>query len=134
MNTAWLRAAPIAATFMAAMLCGSALAQTASAGLPQGGDPRLPDTLKATVQPPSPRGEALKQVVQRKLRANFDAVDVGRSGRVTREQARSGARSERWSVLAEHFDEIDASGRGEVSFEDVMRYLERKKAERERAR
>ena len=134
MNTAWFRAAPMAAAFIAATLCSSALAQAAPAGLPQGGDPRLPDSLKTTLQQPSPRGEALNQIVQRKLRANFDAVDVARSGRVTREQARSGARSERWSVLAEHFDEIDASGRGEVSFEDVMRYLERKKVERKRAR
>jgi len=127
-------AAPIAAALIVAALGGSALAQTTSSGLPQGGDPRLPDSLKSTVQQPSPRGEALNQIVQRKLRANFDAVDVARSGRVTREQARSGARSERWSVLAEHFDEIDASGRGEVSFEEVMRYLERIKIERERAR
>ena len=130
MNNAWLRAAPIAAALIAATLGGSALAQTAASGLPQGSDPRLPDSLKATPQKPSPRGEALNQIVQRKLRANFDAVDVARSGRVTREQARAGT----WSVLADHFDEIDASGRAEVSFEEVMRYLERKKIERERAR
>ena len=51
-------------------------------------------------------------------------------GGVAREQARSA----RWSVLAEHFDEIDASGRGEVSFEEVMRYLERNRVERDKAR
>jgi hypothetical protein len=37
-------------------------------------------------------------------------------------------------VFAEHFDEIDASGRGEVSFQEVMRYLERNRMVREKAR
>ena len=134
MNSPSRCAAPIAAALIAAALGGSALAQTASSGLPQGGDPRLPDSLKSTSQQASPRGEALNQIVHRKLRANFDAVDAAGSGRVTREQAQAASRTGRWSVLAEHFDEIDASGRGEVSFEEVMRYLERNRIEREKAR
>ena len=90
----------------------------------------MPESLKTVVPQASPRGAALNEVVQRKLRANFDAVDVTRSGRVTRQQALSA----RWSVLAEHFDEIDASGRGEVSFEEVMRYLEGNRVGREKTR
>jgi len=68
--------------------------------LPQGGDPRLLDSLKTTMPQTSPRRCV--------------------------EQAGAG----RWSLLAEHFDEIDASGRGEVSFQEVMRYLERNRMAR----
>ena len=123
-------AARFCIAFVGALLCGAAHAQSATAALPQGGDPRLPDSMKTMVPQASPRGAALAQIVQRKLKASFDAVDVTRSGRVTREQARSG----RWSVLAEHFDEIDAGRRGEVSFEEVMRYLEKSRTARDKSR
>jgi len=120
----------LSAALVSVLLSVGAHAQSATAALPQGGDPRLPDSMKTMVPQASPRGAALNQLVQRKLRANFDSVDVTRSGRVTREQARSG----RWSVLAEHFDEIDAARRGEVSFDEVMRYLERTRTARDKSR
>ena len=122
--------ARIAAALLSGTLCGVVLAQDTATTLAQGGDPRIPESLKTVAPEASPRGAALNELVRRKLRANFDAVDVTRSGRVTRQQARTG----RWSVLADHFDEIDPGGRGEVSFEDVMRYLERNRVVRETAR
>lgn len=101
-----------------------ALAQAASA--PQGGDPRLPAPLRAQRPQASPRGEALDRLVAQKLRARFDAVDRAGTGVVTREQALVS----KWPVLAEHFDEIDAQRQGTVRFDDVMRYLRKRRAAR----
>ncbi|WP_284615262.1 EF-hand domain-containing protein [Aquabacterium humicola] len=71
-------------------------------------------------------GAALDAQALAKLKRRFDAADAQRSGALTRAQAeRAGL-----GFVARHFEQIDRSGRGAVSFDDLKRYL----AERERAR
>lgn len=82
-------------------------------------DPCLPPALQGQPAAPETRGAALQAQVERKLRESFDAADVGKRGVLTRDQARAAG----LGVIVNHFDRIDSTGRGAVSFEDVQRYL-----------
>lgn len=82
-------------------------------------DPCVPKALRGVPAAPQTEGAALQAQVERKLRESFDAADVGKRGAVTREQAAAAG----LGVVAKHFDRIDTAGRGEVTFEDVKRYL-----------
>jgi hypothetical protein len=57
--------------------------------------------------------------VEAQLRASFDAADRAHRGHLTRDEARAGG----FGWISEHFDEIDTRHAGEVSFDDVKRYL-----------
>jgi hypothetical protein len=83
-------------------------------------DPWVPPSVRA--QPHSgheTRGEALRGQVERKLRESFDAADAESRGSITREQARAA----NLGIVADNFDDIDATHSGRVSFEDLKRYL-----------
>lgn len=88
--------------------------------LPQGGDPVLPPALQRQApSAPSPSGAALQAKVEEKLKAPFDAADVGRQQSLTREQAaRAG-----WAMVVRDFDRIDTTRRGRVTFEDIRRHV-----------
>ena len=82
-------------------------------------DPWVPPELRTPSPTPAPQGAALRTQVERKLKAGFDAADVGRSGTVTRDQARAAG----LGYVVKHFDDIDRQRAGAVSFDDVKRFL-----------
>jgi Ca2+-binding EF-hand superfamily protein len=67
------------------------------------------------------QGPALKDQVERKLRASFDAADVDRTGTLTLAQARRAG----LGVVANNFQLIDTDRSGRVSFDDLKRYFRR---------
>jgi len=77
-----------------------------------------PEARKPSLAPPT-EGAALRAQVERKLRQQFDAADVGRTGALTRDQANAGG----LGYITRHFDEIDRGKTGAVRFEDVKRFL-----------
>ena len=82
-------------------------------------DPWVPPGVQGSPAYVETRGEALRMQVERKLRAQFDAADVAKSGMLTREQASAAG----LGYIAANFDAIDRERRGAVRFEDVRRYL-----------
>jgi hypothetical protein len=82
-------------------------------------DPWVPPHVKGSESYVETRGAALREQVERKLRAQFEAADLAKSGRITRDQARAAG----LGFVAEHFEAIDRQRRGAVSFEDLRRYL-----------
>ena len=86
-------------------------------------DPWLPPQQKRSADYVETRGEALRAQVERKLREDFDAADVGKSGVLTRAQAQAAG----LGYIAANFEAIDKARTGFVRFEDVKRYLEEPK-------
>jgi hypothetical protein len=82
-------------------------------------DPWVPPTLRKAVPRQPAEGTALKAQVERKLRASFDAADVAGAGSLTREQASAAG----LGFVVKNFDQIDATGAGRVTFDDLKRYL-----------
>jgi hypothetical protein len=82
-------------------------------------DPWVPPGLRKISPVPPSQGASLDDEVRRKLRASFDAADVGHLGALTREQARRGG----FGFVANNFDRIDVDRKGSVTFEDLLRYL-----------
>ena len=112
----------VVALAVAATVAGPAGAQvvpTSASVPPPLCDPCVPPALRSTTPAPPTEGVALQAQVERKLRASFDAADVGRTGTLTREQARAAG----LGLVANNFDAIDAARTGKVTFEDVKRYL-----------
>jgi hypothetical protein len=119
----WAMLALGTATAMAAETPGGA-----ASGPGMRRDPWVPAEVRARAaaeprQAPT-QGAALAAQVERKLRAQFAAADRQGRGRITREQARASG----LGAIAEHFDEIDAQGRGSVSFDDYKRFLKQRGA------
>jgi len=75
---------------------------------------------------PASVGAGLQDDAERHLRASFDAADTAHCGTLTRAQAQAGG----FGWIANHFDEIDTARAGQVSFEDVKRYLKLRDASR----
>jgi len=82
-------------------------------------DPCVPPALRNATPAPQTEGAALQAQVERKLRQNFDAADVQRTGAITLQQAKAAG----LGVVANNFDRIDTAGTGRVTFDDVKRYL-----------
>jgi hypothetical protein len=82
-------------------------------------DPWVPPSLRKAAPRPPAEGVELKAQVERKLRASFDAADVGGAGSITREQAQAAG----LGFVVQHFDRIDTAGSGRVTFDDLTRYL-----------
>ena len=100
-----------------ALLAGPAAAVTATMERPLC-DPCVPQAVKkSAVATPSPEGAALRGRVEAKLRAPFEAAAPG--GSLTRGQARASG----LGFIERHFDEIDATGRGAITFDDYKRFL-----------
>ena len=111
-------------TTILAMLPFGAAAQDAALQTPLR-DPWVPPALRKaapqTLSAPPTHGTALQAQVEAKLKADFDAADVERSGTISREQARAAG----LGYIANNFAAIDASRSGRVSFDDVKRHLRR---------
>ena len=82
-------------------------------------DPAVPEALRHVTPSPETRGEALQAQVQSKLRARFEAADTTGAGHISRLQAEAAG----LGYVARHFDEIDASRHGSVSWPQVQAWL-----------
>ena len=89
-------------------------------------DPAVPEALRHARPAAETRGEALQAQVQAKLRARFDAADTTGAGHISQAQAEAAG----LGYVARHFDEIDASRHGSVSWPQVQAWM----AERQRSR
>lgn len=121
-RTAWFIAAALLAP------AGPALAQAASPGvgaLDPGRPPQaVLDAARAERRAKSASPRGVDAEAEAHLRASFQAADRAHRGLLTREEARAGG----FGWIANHFDAIDTRHAGEVSFEDVQRYLQANKA------
>ncbi len=85
--------------------------------------PLLPPGTAAEAAAPASTGNVLQEQALDRLRAGFEAADVGKSGALTQQQAQQGG----LGYVASHFSGIDAGNTGKVSFEDLKRYLQSQK-------
>lgn len=100
-----------------AALAGTAAAQPDPAV--QRADPWVPPQARLPDGRPSPSGAALQALALDKLRRRFEAADAPGFGTLSRSQAeRAGL-----GFVAAHFERIDATKSGHVSFEELRRYL-----------
>ena len=119
-----LRPAVVAAAGSFVALLGFASASLAADSPPATAETPLrdpwvpPEARKPPLAAPT-EGAALREQVERKLKQGFDTADVGRTGTLTREQARAGG----LGYITRHFDEIDRQKTGVVRFDDVKRFL-----------
>lgn len=82
-------------------------------------DPWVPPAARIRSAEPPTHGAALQAQAIDKLRRRFEAADTPRFGTLSRTQAeRAGL-----GFVAAHFDRIDATKSGHVSFEELRRYL-----------
>ena len=110
-------------------LCALVAAWTWTAAAAQPGpavqraDPWVPPHARVPDGRPSPSGAALQALALDKLRRRFEAADAPGFGTLSRAQAeRAGL-----GFVAAHFDGIDATRSGHVSFEELRRYLARQR-------
>jgi hypothetical protein len=89
-------------------------------------DPAVPEALRHSRPSTETRGEALQAQVRAKLRARFEAADTTSAGHISQRQAEAAG----LGYVARHFDEIDASRHGSVSWPQVQAWL----AQRQRSR
>jgi len=87
-------------------------------------DPYVPPQSRPPQPPEAKRGAALQAQAQGELAAAFAAADTAHKGTLTRDEARAGG----LGYIANHFDDIDTAKRGAVSFDDVVRYLDARRA------
>ena len=108
------------AVLAAALACsGCACAEPQ---LPQ--QPYVPKEQRIPSREPPASGDALHAQVALKLRERFDAADVDHSGTLTQQEAqRAGL-----GYVFGNFAAIDSSHRGEVTFEQVQAWLDKRAA------
>jgi hypothetical protein len=87
-------------------------------------DPYVPPQAQPTHPAEAKRGAALQAQVESDLAAAFAAADTTHKGTLTRDEARAAG----LGYVAKHFDDIDTARRGAVSFDDLVRYLDRRRA------
>jgi hypothetical protein len=87
-------------------------------------DPYVPPQSRPSQPAPAKRGMALQAQAQGELAAAFAAADTTHKGTLTRDEARAGG----LGYVARHFDDIDTAKRGAVSFDDLVRYLDARRA------
>ncbi len=100
--------------------CADGVAARARGGVE---GPLLPPGAPAEAAPPASTGNALQAQAMERLRASFEAADVGKSGALTRQQAQQGG----LGYVASHFSSIDSGNTGKVTFEDLKHYLQSQK-------
>lgn len=91
------------------------------------GDPYVPPAARQPAVGTETSGDALRAQVARKLQAQFNDA-AQRNGTLTQAQARAAG----LGYVANHFRQIDASGSGRVSFNDVTRYMDAQRATQNR--
>lgn len=112
------------------ILAGMLAASSAAAFAAQGpepavpcADPCVPQRLRnAPVTPPA-SGEALQRQAVAKLRQRFSEADLDANGALTIEEARKAGLG--WVV--NHFADIDTAHSGKVTFDDMRKYMARRR-------
>lgn len=109
------------------LMFGAALALTAAQASAQSATPNagpsLPPSLRTPSAVPPASGQALRNEAMQKLKRRFEEADLDASGSLTREEAqRAGL-----GFVAASFDEIDSARRGKVSFDDVKKFMQRRR-------
>jgi hypothetical protein len=102
-----------------AMAAALALWGAGASAQPALRDPAVPEALRHTRPAPATQGEALQAQVEAKLRARFEAADSGAEGHISRAQAQAAG----LGFVARHFDAIDTSGHGSVSWAQVRAWI-----------
>ena len=69
-----------------------------------------------------------KQAMRARISARFSAADVDRDGKLTREEAA------KMPMVARNFDQIDKTGKGYVSLEDIQAFARERAAARQAAK
>lgn len=82
-------------------------------------DPYVPPHVKRSPDYVETSGAALKAQVERKLRDQFEAADLAKSGTLTQAQARAAG----LIYIADNFQAIDKRAAGVIRFEDVKSFL-----------
>lgn len=121
-TTCWFRQGTLG--LCAALVAGAAWSTEPAAPLLR--DPVVPEALRHSIPAVATRGAALKAQVQTKLRAGFEQADASQQGHITRAQAESAG----LGFVARHFDAIDTSGHGSVSWAQVEAYLAQRQRQR----
>ncbi|MES2149494.1 MAG: EF-hand domain-containing protein [Pseudomonadota bacterium] len=103
----------------AAFACGGAGAQ-----VPPHPDPYLPPSQRLPSSSAPAFGAALRAEAMQKLRQRFEQADLDASSSLTVEEARRAG----LGFVVQHFDAIDSTHRGKVSFDDLRAYLVRRRA------
>jgi len=91
--------------------------------VPACADPCVPQRLRHAPATPAASGAALQQQAVAKLRQRFSEADLDANGALTRDEARKAGLG--WVV--NHFAEIDSAGSGKVTFEDMRRYMAKRR-------
>jgi hypothetical protein len=65
-------------------------------------------------------GDTLKAQAMSRLKSNFDAADVAKTGTLTQQQAQKSG----LGYVANNFGKIDVNKSGKVTFDDVKHYLQ----------
>lgn len=118
-NTFYLMIFALCATAGAAQ--ASDVAATPTALAKHGVDgPFFPAARPAAPAAPASTGAALQAQAMSRLKSNFDAADVAKTGTLTQQQAEKS----RLGYVANNFSKIDVNNTGKVSFDDVKRYLQ----------
>lgn len=84
-----------------------------------------PAAAAQTRSPATAPGAALRAQSMETLRLRFDEADLDKSGKLTEEEARRA----NFGFVAAHFALIDTSKRGTVSFDEVIKFMQRTRRE-----
>jgi hypothetical protein len=82
--------------------------------------PFFPAARPASPTPVASTGDTLKAQAMGRLKSNFDAADVAKSGTLTKQQAQKSG----LGYVANNFGKIDVNNTGKVTFDDVKHYLQ----------
>lgn len=93
-------------------------------------DPWVPPSAVPAAPAAPTTGAQLRAEAEQRLAAAFAAADTAHKGTLTRNEARAAG----LGFVARHFDEIDTTRTGAVSFDDVSRYLAGREAKAAAAR
>ncbi len=121
-----MRAAVAACVLAAACACPHVLAADAAPAAIETPwrDPWVPPAQRVPSKEAPAEGEALRAQVNAKLAAAFAAADTAHTGTLTRAQAKAAG----LGFVANHFDDIDVRRSGTIRFDDVIRYLDERRA------
>jgi predicted small lipoprotein YifL len=81
--------------------------------------PYLPPALRSPPPSTPTSGAALRNEAMDKLKKRFQEADLDASGSVTRDEAKRAG----LGFVENNFDEIDTAGRGQVSFDEVRKFM-----------
>lgn len=85
--------------------------------------PSLPPELRKLTPAPAPSGAALRVQAMQKLKIRFEQADGNGNGMLTRDEATKAG----FGFVATHFDEIDTSKRGAVTFDELALFMQQRR-------